>query len=382
LFKNSYLPNVDNYDVIIIGGGLAGITAAIQLATEQYKILLLERYEYPHHKVCGEYVSNEVMPYLADLGVPLPKTVSIDMLQLSTRKGKLLQTKLPLGGFGISRSAFDLALYKKALSAGVSVNFETVKNVTFLKDSFSASTEKGNRYSAKIVIGAYGKRSGLDKQLNRKFIEKKAPWIGVKAHYTFPEFPDNMVALHNFEGGYGGLSKTETGAVNFCYLASYKSFQREKNIENFNSKVVAKNIFLNQFLEQAQLLFDEPMSIAQVSFDRKQLVEQHILMCGDTAGLIHPLCGNGMAMAIHSAKIASERIDKYFKNAAYGRSEMESDYKNEWANAFKRRLQTGRILQSILLNQDTSNLLMGTITKSPGLIRLLIKSTHGKPISL
>jgi len=373
---------VDNYDVIIIGGGLAGLTAAIQLATEQYKILLLERYEYPHHKVCGEYVSNEVMPYLADLEVPLPKTVSIDTLQLSTRRGKSLQTKLPLGGFGISRYTFDQALYKKALSLGISVKFETVKNVTFLKDTFSVFTEKGNSYSASVTLGAYGKRSGLDKQLNRKFIGKKAPWIGVKAHYAFPEFPDNLVALHNFEGGYGGLSKTESGAVNFCYLASYKSFQREKNIENFNSKVVAKNIFLNQFLEQAQPLFDEPMSIAQVSFDRKQLVEQHILMCGDTAGLIHPLCGNGMAMAIHSAKIASERIDNYFKNAEYGRSEMESDYKKEWTNSFKRRLQTGRILQSVLLSPPASNLLMGTITKSPGLIRLLIKSTHGKPISL
>jgi len=373
---------VDNYDVIIIGGGLAGLTAAIQLATEQYNIMLLERYEYPHHKVCGEYVSNEVMPYLEDLGVKLPKTVSIDTLQLSTRKGKLLQTKLPLGGFGISRYAFDHALYKKALSSGVSVNFETVKNVTFLKDSFNVNTERENKYSAKIVIGAYGKRSGLDKQLNRNFIGKDAPWLGVKAHYALPEFPDNLVALHNFEGGYGGLSKTETGAVNFCYLASYKSFRAEKNIERFNSKVVARNIFLNQFLERARPLFDEPISIAQVSFERKQLVEGHILMCGDTAGLIHPLCGNGMAMAIHSAKIASERIDDYFKNAEYGRSKMETDYKKEWTNAFKRRLQTGRVLQSILLNRGASNLLMETITKSPGLIRSLINSTHGKPISM
>ena len=373
---------MDNYDVIIIGGGLAGLTAAIQLATEQYNILLLERYTYPHHKVCGEYVSNEVMPYLEDLGIKLPKTVSIDTLQLSTRKGKLLQTKLPLGGFGISRYAFDHALYKKALSAGVSVNFETVKNVTFLKDSFSVITEKENRYTANLVIGAYGKRSGLDKQLNRNFIGKNAPWLGVKAHYALPEFPDNLVALHNFEGGYGGLSKTETGAVNFCYLVSYKSFQAEKNIEKFNSTVISRNKYLNQFLEKAEPLFDEPMSIAQVSFERKQLVEEHILMCGDTAGLIHPLCGNGMAMAIHSAKIASERIVDYFKNAEYGRSELESDYKKEWANAFKRRLQTGRILQSILLNPGASNLLMETVSRSPELIRSLIKRTHGKPISL
>lgn len=373
---------MEQYDVSIIGGGLAGLTSAIHLAIEGYSVLLLERYAYPHHKVCGEYVSNEIAPYLESLKVTLPNTVAIDTLQLSTTQGKLLQTKLPLGGFGISRYAFDNSLYMRALALGVSVKFETVKNITFLKDVFNVDTENENRYSAKVAIGAYGKRSGLDKQMNRDFINKNAPWIGVKAHYALQEFPDNLVALHNFEGGYGGLSKIESGAVNFCYLTSYKSFQTEKNIEKFNSKVVASNKFLNHFLRHAQPLFDEPMSIAQISFERKQAVEGHILMCGDTAGLIHPLCGNGMAMAIHSAKLASERIHTFFKNSDYTRPQMESDYRMEWQNTFRRRLQTGRVLQSLLLSETVSNMLMGTVAKFPGLIRSLIKRTHGKPISL
>ena len=373
---------MEQYDVVIIGGGLAGLTSAIHLASEGYNLLLLERYPYPHHKVCGEYVSNEVVPYLESLGVKLPNAVAIDTLQLSSKRGKLLQTKLPLGGFGISRYAFDNALYKRALSTGASIKFETVKNVTFLNDLFIIDTENENSYSAKVTIGAYGKRSGLDKQLNRNFISKNAPWIGVKAHYTEPEFPERLVALHNFEGGYGGLSKTESGAVNFCYLASYKSFQTEKNIEKFNLKVVAGNKFLDQFLRHAQPLFEEPMSIAQVSFEPKQAIENHILMCGDTAGLIHPLCGNGMAMAIHSAKLASERIDAFFKDSDYERGKMESDYSKVWKSTFRRRLQTGRALQSILLNSQATDILMGTITKSSWLIRSLIKGTHGKPISL
>ncbi len=372
---------MDHYDIIIIGGGLAGLTSAIHLAKEAYNVLLLERCTYPHHKVCGEYVSNEIVPYLEQLGVALPKTVSIDTLQLSTKTGKLLQTKLPLGGIGISRYTFDHILYKKALSVGVTVKFEIVNNVTFSKETFTVYTDKENCFIANVVIGAYGKRSGLDKQLKRDFISKNTPWLGVKAHYSLPEFPDHLVALHNFEGGYGGLSKTESGAVNFCYLVTYKSFKTEKSIDKFNSNVISRNIFLCQFLEKAQPLFDEPMSIAQVSFDRKEAVEAHMLMCGDTAGLIHPLCGNGMAMAIHSAKIASERIHDFFKNLDYSRSEMETDYAREWAHTFRRRLQTGRMLQSLLLNPGASNLLMGTITKSPGLIRTLIKRTHGKPIT-
>jgi 2-polyprenyl-6-methoxyphenol hydroxylase-like FAD-dependent oxidoreductase len=57
--------------------------------------------------------------------------------------------------------------------------------------------------------------------------------------------------------------------------------------------------------EIAVIQFEKPLTISQVSFEEK-CIENHIIMIGDTAGLIHPLCGNGMAMAIHSAKLATE----------------------------------------------------------------------------
>ena len=57
------------YDTIIVGGGLAGLTCALHLSQQNCSVLLLEKYSYPHHKVCGEYVSNEVLPYLNSLGI-------------------------------------------------------------------------------------------------------------------------------------------------------------------------------------------------------------------------------------------------------------------------------------------------------------------------
>jgi len=319
----SYLSMVNCYDVIIVGGGLAGLTAAIHLSQQKHSVLVLEKKTYPHHKVCGEYVSNEIVPYLKKLGVPIAASgaVQIDRLQLSTASGKSTDTKLPLGGIGISRYGLDNLLYKKALHCGVQFYFEAATSIRYTDDSFQVTTENNTEFTSKITIGAYGKRSALDKQLQRNFIKQKSGWLGVKAHYEFDDFPLNQVALHNFKGGYGGLSKTETGAVNFCYLASYKSFQKEKNVNTFNENVVAKNPFLGNFLEKASPIFDEPLTIAQISFEQKKSVENHIIMCGDTAGLIHPLCGNGMAMAIHSAKIASERIHDYLKNTNYSQTE-------------------------------------------------------------
>ncbi|MDB4293633.1 FAD-dependent oxidoreductase, partial [Maribacter sp.] len=215
------------YDVLIIGGGLAGLTAAIHLARENRSVCVFEKESYPHHKVCGEYVSNEIIPYLDTLGVSLAATsVAIDTLQLSTVKGQHLELKLPLGGVGISRYTFDDLVYQRALSLGVAFKFLSVTSISYKNNSFECLAAQKTVYHGEIAIGAFGKRSIIDKQLNRNFIKQKSSWLGVKCHYDYADFPENKVALHNFNGGYGGLSKTEKGSVNFCYLASYQSFKK------------------------------------------------------------------------------------------------------------------------------------------------------------
>ncbi|MFT7187537.1 MAG: flavin-dependent dehydrogenase, partial [Sediminicola sp.] len=316
------------YDVIIIGGGLAGLTAALHLRKNEHSVLVLEKQQYPNHKVCGEYVSNEVVPYLEYLGISFSEfqVAHIDTLQFSLVNGRAITTKLPLGGTGISRYAFDDLLYRKAISQGIDFVFESVDKVSFENDNFWVMTNRENRFTSPIVLGAYGKRGNLDMSLKRNFVQHKSTWLGVKAHYEFPDFPDNLVALHNFRGGYAGLSKTETGAVNFCYLTTYESFKKEKDIDSFNANVVSKNPFLAQFLEKGEPLFKTPLTIAQISFDKKNVIENHMLMCGDSAGLIHPLCGNGMAMAIHSAKLVSELVSNYFKEKTSGRKQLEEAY--------------------------------------------------------
>lgn len=370
------------YDAVIIGGGLAGLTSAIHLAQKRHRVLVIEKKEYPHHKVCGEYLSNEIVPYLNTLGISLgiKEAVQISKLQLSTVTGKSVQTKLSLGGVGISRYALDFQMYKRAVSLGVLFLFESVDSIKLQSNVFEIVTDVNKEITSNIVIGAYGKRSNLDKHLKRNFIQQKSSWLGIKSHYEYDDFADDFVALHNFKGGYGGLSKTETGAVNFCYLASYASFQKEKNIKSFNEKVVAQNPFLNTFLEKAKPIFEEPLTIGQISFEEKKTVENHAIMCGDSAGLIHPLCGNGMAMAIHSAKIAAEGIDRYLTLRGYNRSQLENDYNAKWCKVFRFRLWAGRQLQSLFSNEELSDKAIGLVTRSPLLLRQLIKSTHGKPV--
>ena len=361
-----------------MGGGLAGLTAGIHLARHGITVGILEKKTFPHHKVCGEYLSKEVLPYLKQLGVNLnelqPK--QIKKLKYSTSSGKSLQADLPLGGLGISRFALDNYLYENALAEGVEVIQEKAKKIFFSDGVFEVETSS-EKYTSDYVLGAFGKRSLMDKSLQRDFFYESAPWVAVKTHYK-AGFPDDLVALHNFQGGYCGLSKTENEEVNLCYLATYKSFKEHKDPEEFKEKVLRKNPFLDDFLSKSSEVFDHPLTIAQISFIRKEPVEEHVLMIGDTAGLIHPLCGNGMAMAIHSAKIAAEVLLNQLSQKT-SRTSMEKEYKYLWNKAFRKRLNTGKWLQKVLLQDSLAEFSQGLISRAPFLLPQIIKRTHGSP---
>src|SRR6185436_4667961 len=108
-------------NVVIVGGGLAGLVCALHLVREGVRPLVIEKNRYPFHRVCGEYISNEVIPYLEFLSA-FPTSLSparISRFQLTSTKGSMAVLPLDLGGFGISRYAFDHYLYTLASQRGV-----------------------------------------------------------------------------------------------------------------------------------------------------------------------------------------------------------------------------------------------------------------------
>lgn len=371
-----------NFDVLLIGGGLAGLTAAIHLSQKNLKVVLIEKSNFPRHKVCGEYISNEILPYLKWLGADISELqpTNISKFRFTANNGKTAEAKLPLGGFGISRYALDNFLYQKALENNCTIIKENVTDVFFNNAIFSVTTSE-QILKAKIVLGAFGKRSNLDQVLDRSFFHKKSPWLAVKAHYS-GNLDDTLVALHNFEGGYCGVSKVENNIINICYLCDYATFKKYKNIEEYQQNILCKNQHLKSVFENSTLLFDKPLTISQISFDKKKAVENHIIMIGDTAGLIHPLCGNGMAMAMHSAKIASELLLEYFSNKEMNRDLLEKKYTKEWKKHFGKRIFMGRILAQILMHKTIISIFVAIVASFPGLLAVIIKQTHGKPIAI
>ncbi|WP_419788669.1 hypothetical protein [Mucilaginibacter sp. SP1R1] len=107
-------------------------------------------------------------------------------------------------------------------------------------------------------------------------------------------------------------------------------------------------------------------------------------MSGDTAGMIAPLCGNGMTMAIHSAKILSEKILIHYQTGKFDertRANLETDYTQSWNHQFAQRLWIGRQLQRLFGNNNTTALTLHILNGLPPVSRFLISKTHGKPFA-
>lgn len=372
------------YDVAIIGGGLAGLALSIQLAEKKYRVALFEKEQYPFHKVCGEYISLESWSFIESLGLPLASMhlPIITKLQVSAPNGNILKHVLPLGGFGISRFLLDNELKNIAVAKGVDV-YENCKaeEVIFSNDTFDIHTIEG-KFTSKICCGSFGKRSNIDIKWKRNFITHKnnklSNYIGVKYHIK-TNFPDDTIALHNFKDGYCGMSKIEGDTYCLCYLTNAANLKASNNsIAEMEHYILQRNPQLKNIFAQSEMLYAAPVTISQISFSKKTQVENHMLLLGDAAGMITPLCGNGMSMALHASKIAAGCIHRHLQNNS-SRKFMEEEYTVLWKKQFQKRLRTGRLIQHFFGKEWATNIFISIMKRLPLLTNWLIKQTHGTP---
>ncbi len=376
------------YDVAIVGGGLGGLALSIQLACKGWQVVLCEKETYPLHRVCGEYISMESWDFLCRLGLPLPQwnLPKITRLQLTAPNGKMLETQLPLGGFGISRFKLDAAMAQLAIEAGVHLLQQT-RVASIEQDADGALLQVSGaagpmQIRAKVCCGAWGKRSNIDVKWKRPFIQdagtRVSNWVGIKYH-VYTHWPQHLIALHNFHHGYCGISAIEGGKYCLCYLtraANLKNYGQ--SVEDMENAVLARNPALAHILSNSEKLPGFPLAISQVSFQPKSRVEEGVLLLGDAAGMIAPLCGNGMSMALHGSSLAAAAINPFLQGTINCR-EMELQYGQQWQRQFGGRLRLGRVLQGWFGSEERSNALVQVMRLLPFATRAVIRQTHGQP---
>ncbi|PLS68130.1 MAG: NAD(P)/FAD-dependent oxidoreductase [Cyanobacteria bacterium M5B4] len=371
-----------NYDVIVVGGGLAGCSSAIHLADRGLQVLVLEQQKFPSHKLCGEFLSIEVIDSFTRLGV-LDRVNQIgahkiDRAVVTSPSGGRFEHNLPGTALGISRYQLDHILWQHAQTVGATCCDGTiVGDITGdLDQGFSVKTAK-QEFRGKVVLGAYGKRSGLDRKLQRQFIRQDSPWIAYKTHAYGLSIP-NTIELHGFDGGYCGLSMIETGEVNLCWIG-HKKIIKSAPDRNFPPALFA-NLALADRLNQLHFNPGVKCNLGQICFAIKGNFVGDICMIGDTAGMITPFCGDGMAMALRSAEIAVPLVIKYLEHNLT-KSQFKYQYQQKWRQEFSFRLKLGRWLHQAFSQPLLANLSINTCRQFPPIGNWLIAKTRGNRAS-
>lgn len=365
-----------DYQVGIIGAGLAGLSLAIQLSRAGHDVILFEKETFPFHKLCGEYLSNESVPFLKHLGIDIGSlgVAEIDQLEITNVSGKNLSVDLPLGGIGLSRYVLDELLYQEAKRSGTVVAENTsVSDYRKSNDRFQVVTKKGE-FTVDILISCYGKKSNLIK--NSK--ESSNQYLGIKYHVELDEHPSNLISIHNFKDGYCGVCQLEGKWASVCYLSHTDNLKASGNkISNMEKSVLFQNSKIRQVFENARFVYSKPIAVSNINFDLKHLTHDNVFYCGDAAGLITPLCGNGMSMALHGSYILGSEIKSYL----HGRIDFDSmklNYQNKWKNQFSIRMKVGRKLQKLFRNEKTADLGLSILNTFPVMNKKIISWTHGK----
>ncbi|BFM41212.1 NAD(P)/FAD-dependent oxidoreductase [Synechocystis sp. LKSZ1] len=367
------------YDVIVVGAGLAGSSAAIQLAQRGYQVLLLEQARYPTHRLCGEFLSVEVIEIFARLGiletVRAVGAYPIQNVYLTNNQGAEFRGELPGTALGLSRYQLDRILWERAEAVGAIAHQGTaVKAIAgSFGEGFQVSTHRGN-FDGRFVLGAFGKASSLDHQLNRPFIQQKSPWIASKAHYQGQELPQG-IELHAFPGGYCGLSQVEAGKINVCWIAHQRVLKNNPR-DRHTPEALFQNSMLAERLQSWERV-TSPKNLAQISFARKDPFEDDLCLIGDAGGMITPLCGDGMAMALRSADLVVPLISQLLQDS-FPLATFKDLYERAWRQEFNQRLQLGRFMHQAFINPTLAAIGVNSCRFFPALGRWLIASTRGK----
>lgn len=368
------------FDVIIIGGGPAGCSAAIQLASRGLRVALLEQKNYPVQKLCGEFLSTEVHALLKRVGV-LDAVLQADARPIrravfsSSRNGSFT-VDLPGQALGISRYCLDFLLFLRARELGTHcIDGAAVHGIEGnLEAGFEVST-RGQQFRARVVVGAFGKRSRIDGVLDRAFLQRREPFSAFKAHYEGMEVPP-QVEVHAFPGGYCGIAPIENGLVNVCWMARDQLLKSSAGIEGLVSEHLSKNPQLQQRLAGLERVSEQFEAVSQVTLGQKTLFDRDVCMIGDAAQMIAPLCGDGMAMALRSAELAAPPIAQFLMGDL-STHRLKRLYTRRWKEAFSQRLHLGKIIQRLSVHPVSAAVAVQMCRMIPPIARWAARQTRG-----
>ena len=364
------------YDLIIIGGGPAGCSAAISAARAGHHVLLLESGRYPRHRVCGVFVSAESLALLSDF-------LSADKRRLVDNAPSISQSRvftdatplhLPIEPAAASIPRFDLdrALWDSCLDAGVDARQGHTVRVLQGTGPFCV-TANGERFEAKALINAAGRWSFLTTTSTRSRAAKDR-WIGVKAHFVEKD-PSPTVDLYFCHGGYCGVQPVSrqpqdasAQLVNAC--AMFRA-----DVATDLGDVFAAHPALRERSRNWQIATDV-VRTSPLVFHRAEPVQGTLLQVGDAATFVDPFIGDGISLAMRSGALAVECLASLLQGAGTV-TEAATQYEKLYMERLARVFRASSIFRKLLrVPSIIRRPAMSLLQHTPSLRRQIVRVTR------
>lgn len=394
-----------NYDVIIAGGGPAGTSAAIQLASGGVRVLLVEEKVFPRAKLCGEFISPECLGHFKRLGV-LDQMTSAGGTALSetvfySRRGRSVIVPSEWFGsgataLGLSRSEMDCKLLERAKEAGVTVLESTHASGLLRKGSLVCgisvrtvgAIDVNVEYRAPLTVDATGRARSLARHAEptARTGGNKPKFVAFKTHMLDARMAEGACEIYFYRGGYGGLSGVEGAASNLCFIVSADDVRRcGSDPEVVLREVVMRNARAAYTLAGARAATPW-LSVSLDSFGMRTLTPAPgLLTIGDAAAFIDPFTGSGMLLALESGQVAAEIMERYLERSSNGGlsesslNKLASDYRTEYLRKFGSRLRWAGMLRRAAFVPRLAEATMRLFGANKGLRRKLARATRQQP---
>lgn len=336
------------YDVVVVGAGPAGSTAAKYLAEAGVQVLLLDKAGFPREKPCGGGLPTRVQkrfPYIE----PLIDSVSYGSIAYSSSfryKMDLIRDKPLLAT--ILRNDFDDGLVKLAVEAGATfLGEKTVVDVSIQPDKAFVLLHDGQAIETQVVIGCDGTRSvvaektGLGKKLETLCLclvqEQPMPLKQLDTYFSKKRLVHLFIKVQGI-AGYGWVFP-KSNHVNIGIGEFQSAVSRSKprvllkeTYESFITRLKQQKILPENFL------IENVKSGILPIFPLEKTYDDRVVLCGDAAGFINPITGEGIYYAMASGQIAAAVIADGLKTQDLSKQFLSS-YQVQWNKDFGKDLK-------------------------------------------
>lgn len=373
------------YDVLIVGAGPAGSAAAWFLAAGGLRVAMIDKFNFPRDKTCGDGLTPRAIKMLIAMGV-LPKVeqcaqrcsaITIRHSDEVTYRMQLSDLKnLPPHILVLPRLKLDHILVEHAIAAGAElISGVKVNGLTRAPDGMAqVETEDGQRLECRLVLLATGSNAAL---LREHGLLKKTPPINLAARTYFEhvEGLDDSIVLFFDEldlPGYGWVFPTGPGTANVgCGVFFDAPTPQPSQLR----EMIQRHPYLRRILRNARQLGPIKGYPLRTDFSPSNGGNDWIVVVGEALGLVNPLTGEGIDYALESAQLAAHVILSEWDGRPS--KNMQRHYRAALAGKFQSQLMLSHLGQRIYFRNGVFNSLIARAESRPGLRQAVLDTCFG-----